>query len=54
MDCVCACGESFHIDADFAYAVRCPYCRQVWGCSPHIRLVALDEDAAGNVEEGQR
>lgn len=44
MDLWCSCGGSSHLDADFAYNVRCPYCGQVWnmGWSVEMRPAAAD------------
>lgn len=41
MDCYCLCGKQFHIDADFAYAVKCPHCGQVYEMSANIEMRAL-------------
>ncbi|MFZ4534341.1 MAG: hypothetical protein ACOYOJ_21360 [Alsobacter sp.] len=30
MDFHCHCGTSCHVDASFAYTVRCPTCQTVW------------------------
>lgn len=39
MDFHCACGESSHIDATFAYFVKCPKCGKVYYCNGHIELI---------------
>lgn len=36
MDFHCACGASSHVDADFAYAVRCPGCGRLYEMGVHI------------------
>jgi phage FluMu protein Com len=42
MDVYCKCGEHFHIDADFAYHVKCPECKTVYFCNGHIELIELE------------
>ena len=44
MDVYCECGAQFHIDADFAYYVRCPACFAVYMCNGHIELIKLTEE----------
>ena len=44
MDIHCKCGAMFHIDADFAYNVKCPHCETVYFCNGHIELVELEEE----------
>jgi len=44
MDVYCECGEHFHIDADFAYYVKCPVCKQVYMCNGHIELIGIEEE----------
>ena len=47
MDVHCSCGEHSHIDAEFAYRVRCPCCGAVYHVSGNVRLVpATEEEAA--------
>jgi len=41
MDCYCVCGDQFHIDSDFTYAVKCPHCGQVYEMSSMIEMRAL-------------
>lgn len=41
MDCYCTCGHSFHIDADFAYAVKCNKCGRVFELSAVIEMREL-------------
>jgi hypothetical protein len=38
MDCYCVCGEQFHIDDEFAYAVKCPHCERVYEMSAMIEM----------------
>jgi hypothetical protein len=49
MDVYCACGTGFHIDAEFAYHVKCPECHAVYMCNGHIELIALKEEPQGSV-----
>jgi len=42
MDIRCKCGSRTHIDAEFAYRVKCPYCGTVYFCSGHIELIELE------------
>lgn len=49
MDCYCTCGHQFHIDDDFAYAVKCPHCGQVFEMSSKIEMRPL---AQGEVWDG--
>jgi len=44
MDCYCVCGESFHVDADFAYAVSCPFCKRRYEMSAMIEMREMDTD----------
>lgn len=43
MDLYCKCGEAFHVDADFCYAVQCPTCKTAYSCSGYIELIELEE-----------
>lgn len=38
MDCYCVCGEQIHIDADFAYAVKCHHCNRVYEMSAMVEM----------------
>lgn len=42
-DIHCACGVHSHLDAGFAYFVRCPGCKQVYAMGPSVPLVPLSE-----------
>jgi len=44
MDCYCLCGDQFHIDADFAYAVKCPHCSRVYEMSAMIEMRQIKEE----------
>ncbi len=48
-DIHCACGYHSHIDAEFAYYVRCPNCGQNYAMGTYVMLVPLDpEDLDGH------
>jgi hypothetical protein len=44
MDVYCKCGEHSHVDADFAYHVKCPSCGTVYMCNAHIEMIELEEE----------
>lgn len=44
MDVHCKCGAHIHIDADFAYHVKCPHCGTVYMCNGHIELIEIEVD----------
>lgn len=43
MDVHCSCGELTHVDADFAYTIRCGACEKLWAVCPNVRLVEISE-----------
>ena len=43
MDIHCSCGELTHVDAEFAYHVKCGACGKVYFCNGHIQLIELEE-----------
>lgn len=43
MDVWCKCGAHHHIDAAFAYHVKCATCGTVYCCNGHIELIELEE-----------
>lgn len=43
MDVYCSCGYHSHIDASFAYYVRCPKCKRVYFMNGHIELIEIKE-----------
>lgn len=49
IDYYCVCGDQFHIDGDFLYAVQCPHCSRRFEVSS---MVELREMPAGEVWEG--
>lgn len=44
MDIYCKCGHQSHIDASFAYHVKCPMCGSVYMCNGHIELIELEQE----------
>ena len=44
MDIYCECGCHSHIDAEFAYSVKCPSCGAVYSCNGHIEFVKIAEE----------
>lgn len=38
MDIRCLCGELGHVDAEFAYAVRCKACGRIYEVNGHVKL----------------
>ncbi|HKX84592.1 MAG TPA: hypothetical protein VJL58_10270 [Pyrinomonadaceae bacterium] len=43
-DYYCPCGEQFHVDAEFAYAVQCPHCERRFEVSSMIELREMPPD----------
>jgi hypothetical protein len=43
MDVYCVCGDQFHVDADFAYAVQCRHCGRVYEMSAMIEMRELKD-----------
>ncbi len=43
MDVRCICGDSFHIDSDFAYFLKCQACGRILETSYHIQLREVAE-----------
>lgn len=44
MDFYCLCGEQFHIDDMFAYAVQCPHCERRYEMSSMIEAREIPKD----------
>jgi len=44
MDVHCKCGELCHIDAGFAYYVKCTHCGTVYMVNGHVELIELEEE----------
>lgn len=43
LDLRCECGEITHLDADFAYFVRCCLCKRVYMLNPNIEIVRVED-----------
>ena len=41
MDIHCVCGQSSHLDCDFAYEIQCPHCQRFYAPNGHVRLEPL-------------
>lgn len=55
MDFHCACGKMPHIDASFAYHIKCPHCNRVYFCNGHIELIEIeDPNGVGCIETAER
>ena len=50
MDAYCECGEQFHIDADFAYYVKCLKCNTVYEVGGHVKFYKLDYEPESCVQ----
>lgn len=44
MDVHCVCGEVGHIDAEFAYFIRCGNCGRIFEVGGDIKLHEITED----------
>jgi len=44
MDVYCECGHHSHVDAEFAYYVKCPKCGAVYFCNGHIEFIKLKQE----------
>lgn len=53
MDIHCKCGALAHIDADFAYHVKCTYCGTVYFINGHVELIELEEEPENCVVEAE-
>ena len=48
MDVRCSCGNHGHVDADFAYYVRCSHCGKLWAMCANVRMIEVTaEDIEG-------
>jgi hypothetical protein len=53
MDIHCKCGALAHVDADFAYHVKCVHCGTVYMCNGHIELIELTEEPENCVVDAE-
>lgn len=44
MDIQCPCGHLGHVDAEFAYHVKCAACGKVYFCNGHIELIEITKE----------
>ena len=51
MDVNCKCGYAGHIDAGFAYHIKCPECGTVYFVNGHVEFIALEEEPTGAIVE---
>lgn len=42
MDVHCACGELAHVDAEFAYQVKCEVCGRVYFVNGNVELIEIE------------
>ena len=47
MDVYCICGRHSHIDCDFTYNIKCPYCGRVYMVNGHVEFILIDEEPVG-------
>lgn len=53
MDIHCKCGCHSHVDAEFAYHVKCPECGAVYFCNGHIEFIELEIEPDSCVAVGE-
>lgn len=41
MDVHCSCGELTHVDATFAYRIRCGACGRLWAVCSNVLLIEI-------------
>jgi len=46
MDFQCECGQHYHIDAEFCYAIKCVKCEAVWEMPSYVYPRRVKEDRA--------
>jgi hypothetical protein len=42
IDITCKCGESYHLDEEFMYHVKCSKCGRLYECGGNIKLYEID------------
>ena len=52
MDCYCVCGESFHIDNNFTYAIKCKKCNRMYMVNGHVEFIEIKECSHNCISEG--
>ena len=43
LDVYCSCGAHSHVDAEFAYTIRCGACGKLWAVCANVRFVEISE-----------
>lgn len=43
LDVHCSCGAHTHVDASFAYTVKCGACGKLWAVCANVRLIEITE-----------
>ena len=51
MDVRCKCGETTHLDADFAYLIQCGACGRMYWPNSHVSLLELEGEDRKDAEE---
>jgi len=51
MDVTCICGENGHVDADFAYVLKCGKCGQLYAMPAHVALYPIQSEEAAKMCE---
>lgn len=56
MDFHCTCGNTFHLDEDFTYAVKCLKCECIWrlGTEVSATLITSEHGHADNAATGDQ
>lgn len=44
MDVYCKCGYHSHIDASFAYNVKCPKCGTIYDVNGHVEFIEIEQE----------
>jgi hypothetical protein len=52
MDVHCKCGAHCHVDADFAYHLKCPHCGRVYTTGCNVKLIELTPEEKAFIEGG--
>lgn len=52
MDVHCKCGAHCHLDAEFAYVLKCPHCNRVYAVGANVKLIELNDEQRAFVEGG--
>lgn len=47
LDWECECGSDWHVDAYFAYSVKCKDCGNVYALNPNIEMIRIIQEPNG-------